>query len=162
LTSANPCPTVIPDSLACPPLGSLALDRDLRAETAPDPVMIEHGIRLIGWRTNYIIGRAFHAYLRWDFDVPITANDIRFVHVINSAGEIVAQEDRPLGEMRAGDGWQDTVYLYREGFPPGEYRIFTGWYHLGADAVVQNYPVTGGAPEGSDVNAVLIGVFTVE
>ncbi len=158
LTSANPCPTVIPESLECPPLGSLALDRDFRAEAAPTPVTNEHGIRLLAWRTNYIIGRAFHAYLRWDFDAPISDNDVRFVQVINEAGEIAAQEDRPLGEFQAGDGWQDTVYLYRNGFPPGEYRIYAGWYHLSDDGVLTNYPLTG----GSTGNSVLIGVFTVE
>ncbi len=162
LTSANPCPTMIPESLECPPLGSLTLDRDFRAEPAPTPVTIEGGIRLLAWRTNYLIGRAFHAYLRWDFDAPISDNEVRFVQVINETGEIAAQEDRPLGEFQAGDGWQDTVYLYRNGFPPGEYRIYAGWYHLSDDGVLTNYPLTGGAPEGSTGNSVLIGVFTVE
>jgi hypothetical protein len=68
-------------------------------------------------------------WLWWQFDAPITPDDVRFVHVLDADGQLVAQNDTPLGAVTAGETRAEAVTLTLPGdAPPGEYTVVTGWY----------------------------------
>ncbi len=97
--------------------------------------------------------------LLWDFDAPLTENDVRFVHVIDADGNPIAQQDNTLGVQRAGDGWAEAVSLdLPDDLPPGAYRVYVGWYTL---PDVTRFGVLSDV-EGARDNWALLGTFEVE
>ncbi|MDX2160931.1 MAG: hypothetical protein SF162_06360 [bacterium] len=161
LHSVDACPQAFDSALRCPPVGTLALETGLRESSAPAPIRFENGIALSAWIVDFPLQRAVQAALRWDFGRPITRNDVRFVHVTDSAGVLILQADRPIGAAAGGTSWQETVSLYRARLPAGEYRVYAGWYRLADDSTLTNYALMDGAPDGSTGNAALIAVLTV-
>jgi len=76
-------------------------------------------------------GEMLEVPLLWSLDAPITLNDIRFVHVVDRDGQLIAQQDIPLGDLPAGLIVSDTaVILLPPDLAPGSFRVFTGWYRF--------------------------------
>lgn len=87
-----------------------------------------------------------------------------FVHVVNAAGQVVAQQDgtpvggfTPTTRWRAGEIIQDTHHIpLPPDLPPGAYAVKTGMYAY-AD-VIQNLPTTPPQPD----NRVDLGTVTLQ
>ena len=74
-------------------------------------------------------GERLPVWLYWQFSTPRLETDIRFVHVLDAEGALVAQEDVPLGNLPAGSAWAEQVDLSLPlDLPPGEYTVYAGWY----------------------------------
>lgn len=84
------------------------------------------------WNDNLYI------WLEWQFDVARTAQDVRFVHIMDENGEIILQEDKPLGEIGAEEQLVEFVQLPLTDLPAGTHSIRVGWYHYSNDTLT-NY-----------------------
>jgi hypothetical protein len=74
-------------------------------------------------------GAALPVWLYWQFNTVRADTDIRFVHVLNAEGVLVAQDDGPLGSLPAGSAWAEQVDITLPAdLPPGVYRVYAGWY----------------------------------
>jgi len=74
-------------------------------------------------------GGELAAGLLWSFLQPVSENDVRFVHLLDAEGALIAQQDIPLGAVAAGEARLDTAVLDLPAhLPAGEYRLFAGWY----------------------------------
>ena len=59
-------------------------------------------------------------WLWWEFDQALNANDIRFVHVTDAAGALVAQQDNTLGAIDGGETRAEAVEIALPAdLPPG-------------------------------------------
>src|SRR5690606_31752976 len=127
-----PCPLTTDPSLECRAV-EIA---DLTLEFTPAPedravFTFEHGVRLDRW---YIpesaqAGETLPIWLSWSFQEARAEHDIRFVHLINAAGELVGQQDITLGVREAGTRWAEQVDIaLPANLPPGDYQVYAGWY----------------------------------
>ena len=139
-----PCPQHFSPTLRCRSVqvDSLAFGA-FTPGTLPDPVPFAGGVELAGYS---IESDAKAVRLWWRFDTARTENDIRFVHVVSTDGEGVAQEDGTLGPQPAGSTWTEQVTF--DDLPAGTYDIYAGWYtypDLTRFLVLADVP---GAPDG--------------
>lgn len=90
-------------------------------------------IRLAGYETARE-GDNLLVSLAWEALSPPPQNYTAFVHVLDAAGTLIAQADRPpagypTGDWRPGEIVIDHfVVELPAGLPPGEYRLQTGFY----------------------------------
>jgi len=119
-----PCPQHFPAALRC---RSVRVDELAFGAFVPDApaevVPFERDVELAGYRVD-ADRRA--VWLWWRFGEHLTENDIRFVHVVDTAGGLVAQDDHSLGTRPAGDGWAEQIAF--PDLPAGTYAVYTGWY----------------------------------
>lgn len=116
-------------------------ERDFSAPTPArrDGTRWNTGITLTGYdliRPRITAGDGVQITLYWTTDTDLRDNLSIFVHIINEAGEIVAQQDRipAIGE-RPTTGWApgetitDRYAIPVPGdLPAGSYQIRVGWY----------------------------------
>jgi hypothetical protein len=113
----------------------LALTPQNRVDTAffagddDTPVIILRGYDLI--QTAEILDLTLY----WQADRATTRPFTVFTHLLNSQGELVAQQDNwPVNGRWPPTCWQpgatipDTYRLPLAGLPPGEYDLLIGWY----------------------------------
>ena len=149
LETSTPCPVPL-DPLACRTvrLEGLALDY---APAQAAPAMFARGVTLTAARAAAAPG-GVDVWLNWTFAAPLTDSDRRFVHVIGADGQIAAQDDAaPPPEANA---WAEAQ---RFGLPPGDYRVYAGWYSL-PDG--ERFGALAGG-EGAENDALLVGAVTV-
>lgn len=72
--------------------------------------------------------------LHWVFENALQPNDIRFVHVVDEAGNLVWQNDQPLLEALT-QGYHGEFVPIEADLPAGNYTIRVGWYRLEGDSV---------------------------
>jgi hypothetical protein len=121
-----PCPAHAVPTLRCPAVAMAELVvGPFTPQPLPDAVQFDRGVTL---RVHQVEADddAVAVDLWWDFAQARSDTDIRFVHVVNAAGELVVQDDRTLGAQLAGGTWLERVEL--TGIPPGDYRVYAGWY----------------------------------
>jgi hypothetical protein len=124
----------------------------LSYEIAVQNIVFEDGINLS--RTwSGIWDERYYFWLEWQLDNPRTANDVRFVHIVDENGEIVLQEDIALGIFEANEQWAELIAFDMSDLASGDYLVRVGWYNLSND-VLTNYL----REEGQ--GAVIIGSFT--
>jgi hypothetical protein len=114
----------------CPPL-RVTLAASALAFTgggfAP-PVSFAEGLRLMGGAAQ-VAGDTLTVDLWWAFDAARTDTDVRFVKVLNAAGEPVAGDDHPLGDLPPNTHLSERLRLTLPAdLPSGEYRVIVGWY----------------------------------
>ncbi len=103
-------------------------------------------------------GENLRVPLVWSFETARTDTDIRFVHVLDESGVLVAQEDGPPGSIPAGESRAEWVSLaLSPDLPPGDYRVYAGWY---AYPDLVNFCVL--ADDACAGNELLLGVLRVE
>ncbi|MEL7236087.1 MAG: hypothetical protein AAGK74_16395, partial [Chloroflexota bacterium] len=92
----------------------------------------------------------------WAYDDSTDGNMVRFVHMVNEAGEQVAGVDEPRGDIHAG---QQHVEVTSLALPdePGTYRVYTGWYTL---PDVQRLDVLTDV-DGAENDWILLDTFTI-
>ncbi|MEM6283345.1 MAG: hypothetical protein AAF787_14215, partial [Chloroflexota bacterium] len=141
------CRTVAAENVAmsAPVLPSLAT-----------PVDFERDIRLNSVHVQQT-GAQVDVWQWWSYAQATHDNMVRFVHVVNEAGEQIAGSDEPRGGIMAGEQRVDAVTL---DLPetPGIYRVYTGWYTL---PDVQRLTVLGDV-DGAQSNWVLLDTITVK
>ncbi len=97
-----------------------------------DPIRIADGIVLAGFFMPQDVTEELSIRFWWRFETDRSANDVRFIHVLNEKGisQESMQDDYSHGELAAGSELTETVTLSTDGLEPGEYRVLTGWYAL--------------------------------
>lgn len=155
-----PCPANDDPALVCPAVEV----RDLRLGnfTPADgrEVAFGQGVTLLNSMADghARAGQLLAVRLLWAFDAARDENDIRFVHVVDSAGRPVAQDDRTLGDHQAGTQWAEMVAIQLpDDLPAGEYHIYTGWYTYPDFA---RFPVLT-AVDGAQDGLALLGAVTI-
>jgi mannosyltransferase len=102
-------------------------------QLAPVSAQFQNGIALTGaaWQpTSLTPGAPLIVHLAWlAEDVVVTGTEKVFVQVLNEAGVLVAQDDRPLAAALSTLG-NPALYtpMLPEPLPPGVYRLITGLY----------------------------------
>lgn len=156
LEAAPPCPEVYDPALTCQALesvGTLELSAVLAAE-AGEAVQYGRGVTLRA-AAQPDVGEV---WLWWQFDEALSEQDVRFVVLVNAAGERVAGDDRPLGALPAGEMRVDRVLLELPAdLPAGEYRLFAGWYTY---PDLTRFPVLSAVAGAADSMAP-VGAWTV-
>ncbi len=67
--------------------------------------------------------------LHWEFAQGRDDLDVRFVHLLDAEGRLVAQSDETLGLLTAGSQLSERISLaLPAALPPGEYGAQLGWY----------------------------------
>ena len=120
-----PCPQHFADALRCRAvqIDDLAFADFVPGTGADVPVMFARGVELAAFSVD---AGAQAVRLMWRFDELVTENDVRFVHVVDAQGQLVAQDDRTLGARSAGEGWAEQMTF--ADLPPGAYEVYAGWY----------------------------------
>ena len=120
-----PCPTYDTRALAC---RDLTYEVSLSAST--DDVLFalfDGGIALRAGDVQ--VNEQAVVRLHWQFDQARSANDVRFVHVVDQAtGAIVVQDDHPLGAFAGGDQHAEILRFALADLPAGDYQVRVGWY----------------------------------
>jgi hypothetical protein len=126
-----PCPISFDTALECRALlvADLTLS-DYLADPPENPVQFDRGAALRGIYapSEISLGDDLPLYLWWKFDQPLTENDVRFVHVLDAEGNLIAQADSSPGEKPVG-GWTESLSIaLPEDTPAGDYQVCVGWY----------------------------------
>ncbi len=97
-----------------------------------DPIRIADGIVLAGYYLPKQFDDEVSIRLWWRFESQRSANDVRFVHILDESGLPVSDrpDDDSFGEIAAGSELTETLKLDTSKLSDGEYRILTGWYEL--------------------------------
>ncbi|MCS7069905.1 MAG: hypothetical protein NZM00_00245, partial [Anaerolinea sp.] len=121
-----PCPLNIPPALACRSIRAGVTGVQSIIQTSASafaPPLLRAAVPL-----TVPAGGTLNVDLVWRFDQDMTTNDIRFVHVLDAGGALVAQDDRPLGALPAGSNRVERIALLLADLPPGTYSVRAGWY----------------------------------
>ncbi|MCY3907619.1 MAG: hypothetical protein OXF63_10265 [Anaerolineaceae bacterium] len=74
-------------------------------------------------------GEELTARMHWVMEEGRDRFDVRFVHVLDETGRLVAQSDEDPGFLPAGSEYVERVELQLpEDLPAGEYSVWLGWY----------------------------------
>ncbi len=123
-----------------------------------DPIRIEADIELAGYYMPQQFAETFPIRFWWQFGSERSANDVRFVHVLDKNSRLMAQRDDSFGDIQAMSERTETVLLDLNGLPAGDYLVLTGWYAL-PDAI--RYDVLTNV-EGAQNNTVVLGTLHVD
>ena len=125
-----------------------------------DPIRIEDGIVLAGYLLPERSGEELSVRLWWRFESDRSANDVRFVHVLDVNGRPVpaGPPDLSFGEVSAGSEITETVTLGTSQLSKGEFRVLTGWYEL-PQAI--RYDVLTNV-EGAQDDTVVLGTIRID
>ena len=156
-----PCPPRIDAALLfCHSVTVELVDiRVLSTGTIYDPIRIEDDIMLAGYYLPDQADDELAVRFWWRFEAPRSANDVRFVHLLDEAGRLVPgrQDDTSFGALGAGEELTETVRFDTRFLPAGEYRVLTGWYKL-PDAI--RYDVLTNVPGAQD-DTIQLGIVRV-
>lgn len=83
--------------------------------------------------------------LNWAFDEPLTADDVRFVHVLDADGQLVTQNDESLTQtaLERGSSYAETVPFLAHELPSGTYTVHVGWYHRVPEGIENDFTLDG-------------------
>ena len=73
-----------------------------------------------------------YVWLQWQFASNRPDTDVRFVHVVDEAGEIVLQDDSSLGVIVDGEIRTELLLFDTNTLADGQYTVRTGWYDFNA------------------------------
>ncbi len=125
------CPAHFDPALECRAVALSNVKISYNAAPAVPATAFDHGVTLarMNFPTTASAGQPLNVWLWWQFAQPRDQNDIRFVHVTDASGKLVAQQDNPLGAIDAGEARADAVSIALPAdLPPGTYTISVGWY----------------------------------
>ena len=154
-----PCPAHYDPALECRSVELSNLTLEFSAATSGTTADFERGITLAAARVPAAAqaGETLAVWLWWQFEQARTENEIRFVHVTDAAGTLVAQQDNTLGAIAAGETRAESVELALPAdLPPGEYTVSVGWYRY---PEIANFCVLRGDACGD--NALTVGSASV-
>jgi hypothetical protein len=157
LALTPPCPQIFTPTLECDSVrvNNLALG-EFMPSSLDAPIQFEHGVELASAHLEHE-DETVSAWLLWRFDQPRTELDVRFVHILDSEGNLVGQADGTLGDHPAGSQWVESLDISAN-LPAGIYNVYAGWY---------TYPATTRFAALSDIpgrenGLALIGTLNIE
>lgn len=154
-----PCPERI-DSAVLLCRDAAIADAELDALTdGPiyDPIRMEGGIELAAYHMPAQFAETFPIHFWWRFADERSANDVRFIHVLDDNHRLMTQDDTSFGHVAAASERAETVTLNLRALPPGDYQVLAGWYAL-PDAI--RYDVLTNVA-GSQDNTIALGTIRV-
>jgi hypothetical protein len=124
-----PCPTYPPVGLQCnTPNIYAAIGEEYMAGTGIS-AQFGNDIHLSATQIRSIDGN-IEVLLAWEFAAMPIETHIRFVHLLDANGELIAQVDSLTGALFPGR-WNEIVALdLPADLPAGDYRVEIGWYSL--------------------------------
>lgn len=135
-----PCPDYYPEALTCSQL-RYDLDAAFISDRLGEGGVFDGGIELRASQID-IEAQEIRVRLHWEYDQPRDEFDVRFVHLLNANGQLVAQSDLPPGSYSAGQQQTEIVAFALDDLPSGLYTVQVGWYRLVGDTPT-NYPIAG-------------------
>lgn len=150
------CPEHYNDALRCRALSlnNFALD-DFNPAVLPAPVQLERGVQL---ESSHIEPNEdkLNVWLSWRFDQPLTNLDVRLIHIVDAAGNLIAQVDGTVGARPAGSEWMEWIEVsLPAGLAAGSYRVYAGWYR---NPDVIRFAVLSDTPGAQD-GLIYLGTF---
>jgi hypothetical protein len=126
-----PCPVPPHPALICDAVRLQAPILDAYTPEPMEPIVFAQGVTLQrgALPTAAAPGAVIQIPLWWVFEAARRDTDIRFIHLVSETGELITQDDSPLGALPAGSQWVEQVSLsLPETLPAGEYAVYIGWY----------------------------------
>jgi hypothetical protein len=138
----------------------IVLPLDSRAPQTPAAATFGDAIELTGYTlTPTADGLALALF--WKALAEPPTDFTSFVHIVDAAGEIVAQSDaQPRQGQYPTSIWQPGEVVVDDRsitVPPGEYRIYLGWYRTDT---LERLPLTSETGSATD-DRTLLGVVTL-
>ncbi len=99
--------------------------------TAMQQARFAEGVTLLAGSlpARVAVGDELVLRLHWEFAQGRDDLDVRFVHLLDAEGQLVAQSDETLGLLTAGSQRSERISLaLPAALPPGEYGAWLGWY----------------------------------
>ncbi|MEO8392281.1 MAG: hypothetical protein ABI700_04735, partial [Chloroflexota bacterium] len=135
------CPDHYDAALECRAVAAANMRIDFTPAEASAPVMFEKGVTLANAHLPEMAQASdtLPVWMWWRFDQAVDESAVRFVHVTDAAGKLVAQQDNPLGTIAAGETRAESVEIALPAdLPAGEYSVSVGWYSYPA---IENFCV---------------------
>jgi len=113
---------------------------------------------------------AFTLTLQWQTHAPLATDYLLFIHMLDSAGNLIAQVDVPPGGPEARTStWQPHRYItwthtvpVPDDIPPGDYRITLGLYNPADFSRLPLHAPASSTPPTAGAHALLLETLTVE
>ena len=153
------CWTVANIALTCP---EVELE-NLNVEVVPAPFVqarFAEGVELRAGSapTQARAGGKLNVRLHWVLEQGRDEFDVRFIHVLDGEGKLVAQSDESPGALSAGSEFLERADLQLPGdLPAGEYSVWLGWYRY---PEIRRLPLI--EPAGAAGDVLLLGVVRIE
>jgi hypothetical protein len=144
------------DVLTCKGLRLVDVNVAWLRQPIANPITYE-GAELRASTTPIFEGDVLTVDLWWEMTRTILETDVRFVHILNDVGELVAQNDRNIGTFEAGDEWAESVSIDISALPNGEYSVHLGWYDFNS---LVRWQIADASLEGAEERAPILGTFT--
>ncbi len=158
------CSTVANTVLTCP---EVALE-NLRLEVVPAPIVqspfvqarFAEGVELRAATlpVQAQAGEELTVRLHWVMEQGRDDFDVRFVHVLDEEGVLIAQSDESPGTLPPGSEFVERARLQLpDDLPAGEYSVWLGWYRY---PEIRRLPLIEPADVAGDVLS--LGVVRIE
>lgn len=159
LAPAPACPVVPSAAVEC----SRIVLEQLEVEVIPAnhvQARFAEGVELLAATapSQAIAGENLDLRMHWLMLQGRDSRDVRFVHLLDGDGQIVAQSDEASGSIAAGAQVSDLVTLsLPEDLSPGEYSVWLGWYDY---PEIRRLPLI--EPAGYEGDLLPLGVVRIE
>lgn len=157
---AVPACNFVPDPvMVCP---EVELE-NLRLEVVPSPFVQARFAEGVELRAGSLpaqarAGEELTVRLHWVMEQGRDSSDVRFIHVLDEEGKLVAQSDEDPGSLPAGSEFVERADLQLPGeLPAGEYSVWLGWYRY---PEITRLPLIEPADVAGDVLS--LGVVRIE
>ena len=153
------CSTVADPALVCPEVEL----NNFRLDVVPATILqarFDEGVELLAGSipARAFAGEDLTVRMHWDVAQGRDSFDVRFIHVLDDNGQMVAQTDDALGFLTAGSRILDRAILpLPASLPPGNYSVWLGWYRY---PEIRRLSLIG--PDGPQGSVFLLGVVRVE
>ncbi len=124
------CPRVPASALTCPVEALEHFTLEIVPATMQQARFAEGvTLRAGSLPTRLAAGDELVLRLHWEFEQGRDKFDVRFVHLLDAVGNLVAQSDKTLGELTAGSQRSERIVLtLPAALPAGDYTARLGWY----------------------------------
>ena len=153
------CSTVADPAVVCPEVEL----NNFRLEVVPAPfVQARFGegveLRAASLPEQAQAGEELTLRMHWFMEEGRDRFDVRFVHVLDGEGVLVAQSDEDSGSLPAGSEYVERAGLQLpEDLPAGEYSVWLGWYRY---PEIRRLPLIEPAGPGGDI--LPLGIVRIE
>ena len=144
------CSTVADPAVVCPEVEL----NNFRLEVVPAPfVQARFGegveLRAASLPEQAQAGEELTLRMHWFMEEGRDRFDVRFVHVLDGEGVLVAQSDEDSGSLPAGSEYVERAGLQLpEDLPAGDYSVWLGWYRY---PEIRRLPLLEPAGPGGDI-----------
>ena len=125
-----PCPAPITEFSLCAGVDVMQMTfGEFFAHDYREPTQFSSGIELQGAWTQLEGIEALWVGTKWHLAEGLDENTLRFIHLTDSTGSLIAQNDGIMAVLPNESDWVDGVHLLLPpNLPSGTYTISLGWY----------------------------------